>query len=128
MQVRDKGRWLVSHKNVSKYRKSVIVPSMFPSGRRFTEPTDHNGSMEVEEKHENGGNGNVEDALESSDDPATLANEQDEEVSDFPLERCMRIVPHDQNGGAFFIAVFHKRSDFPGEFKYLPSHWIFLKN
>ncbi|BFG35515.1 hypothetical protein CerSpe_217890 [Prunus speciosa] len=112
-KVRDKGRWLVSHKNVSKYRKSVIVPSMFPSGRRFTEPTDHNGSVEVEEKHENGGNGNVEDALESSDDPATLANEQDEEVSDFPLERCMRIVPHDQNGGAFFIAVFHKRSDLP---------------
>ncbi|KAM0965432.1 hypothetical protein ACFX2C_021340 [Malus domestica] len=56
-----KGRWLASHKNVRKYRKSVI-----------------------------------------------------EEVSDFPLERCMRIVPHDQNRGAFFIAVFHKHSALPG--------------
>lgn len=28
--------------------------------------------------------------------------------SNFPLHRCMRIVPHDQNSGAFFIAVLHK--------------------
>ncbi|KAM1039528.1 hypothetical protein ACFX2I_007745 [Malus domestica] len=73
---------------------------------------DANDSMEVGEKHENGGN--VEDALQSTDDHATVANEQEEEVSDFPLERCMRIVPHDQNGGAFFIAVFHKHSALPG--------------
>uniref|UniRef100_A0A1D1ZIH6 tRNA (Cytosine(34)-C(5))-methyltransferase n=2 Tax=Anthurium amnicola TaxID=1678845 RepID=A0A1D1ZIH6_9ARAE len=26
----------------------------------------------------------------------------------FPLERCLRIVPHDQNSGAFFIAVLKK--------------------
>ncbi|XP_031491987.1 uncharacterized protein LOC116258757 isoform X1 [Nymphaea colorata] len=32
------------------------------------------------------------------------------EVSNFPLERCMRILPHDQNGGAFFIAVLQKIS------------------
>ncbi|CAN6679716.1 unnamed protein product [Malus baccata var. baccata] len=112
-KIHDKGRWLPSHKNVSKYRKNVIVPSMFPSGRSFTEPTDGNDNMEVEEKHENGGNGNVEDALLSTDNPATVANEQEEEVSEFPLERCMRIVPHDQNGGAFFIAVFHKHSALP---------------
>ncbi|XP_049937076.1 uncharacterized protein LOC126410661 [Nymphaea colorata] len=30
------------------------------------------------------------------------------EVSNFPLERCMRILPHDQNGGAFSIAVLQK--------------------
>ena len=77
---------------------------------------------------ENGEYGNVEDALQSSEDAVISASEVDEEVSSFPLERCMRIVPHDQNGGAFFIAVFHKRSDLPGAFKYLPSHWIFLKN
>ncbi|KAM1418010.1 hypothetical protein ACFX1T_021368 [Malus domestica] len=107
-----KGRWLASHKNVRKYRKSVIVPSMFPSEKSFTEQMDANDSMEVGEKHENGGN--VEDALQSTDDHATVANEQEEEVSDFPLECCMRIVPHDQNGGAFFIAVFHKHSALPG--------------
>ncbi|KAM2652719.1 hypothetical protein EV2_024440 [Malus domestica] len=87
--------------------------SMFPSEKKsFTEQMDANDSMEVGEKHENGGN--VEDALQSTDDHATVANEQEEEVSDFPLERCMRIVPHDQNGGAFFIAVFHKHSALPG--------------
>ncbi|CAN6174660.1 unnamed protein product [Urochloa humidicola] len=32
------------------------------------------------------------------------------EYSDYPLHRCMRIVPHDQNSGAFFIAVLHKLS------------------
>ncbi|TVU05452.1 hypothetical protein EJB05_48616 [Eragrostis curvula] len=32
--------------------------------------------------------------------------------SNFPLHRCMRIVPHDQNSGAFFIAVFHKVAPF----------------
>ncbi|NP_001346661.1 uncharacterized protein LOC100272508 [Zea mays] len=32
------------------------------------------------------------------------------EHSDYPLHRCMRIVPHDQNSGAFFIAVLHKLS------------------
>jgi len=30
------------------------------------------------------------------------------EVSLYPLERCMRILPHDQNTGAFFIAVLQK--------------------
>ncbi|CAN6479939.1 unnamed protein product [Victoria cruziana] len=32
------------------------------------------------------------------------------EISNLPLERCMRILPHDQNGGAFFIAVLQKTS------------------
>lgn len=38
----------------------------------------------------------------------------DTEISDFPLDRCMRIMPHDQNGGAFFIAVFRKLAASPG--------------
>ncbi|XP_038990156.1 RNA cytosine-C(5)-methyltransferase NSUN2-like isoform X4 [Phoenix dactylifera] len=32
------------------------------------------------------------------------------EFSTFPLERCMRILPHDQNSGAFFISVLQKLS------------------
>nr|XP_010939686.1 tRNA (cytosine(34)-C(5))-methyltransferase isoform X1 [Elaeis guineensis] len=35
-------------------------------------------------------------------------------VSSFPLERCMRILPHDQNSGAFFIAVLQKLSHLHG--------------
>jgi multisite-specific tRNA:(cytosine-C5)-methyltransferase len=34
--------------------------------------------------------------------------------SDCPLHHCMRIVPHDQNSGAFFIAVLHKLSPLNG--------------
>lgn len=99
---------------------------MFPSGRSLAESVEHSGIMEQEEKHENGENGNVEDALQSSEDAVISANELDEEVSSFPLERCMRIVPHDQNGGAFFIAVLHKHSPLPGDI-YCQSR-IFLKN
>lgn len=38
------------------------------------------------------------------------------EVSEFPLENCMRILPHDQNTGAFFIAVFEKLSPLMGNY------------
>lgn len=41
-----------------------------------------------------------------------------EEVSDFPLERFMRLLPHDQNTGAFFIAVLQKVSPLPGNLLY----------
>lgn len=41
--------------------------------------------------------------------------EAEVEVSSLPLERCMRIVPHDQDTGGFFIAVFQKVSHFSVE-------------
>jgi multisite-specific tRNA:(cytosine-C5)-methyltransferase len=44
------------------------------------------------------------------------------EHSDYPLHRCMRIVPHDQNSGAFFIAVLHKLSPLNGNI--LPHSFI----
>lgn len=65
------------------------------------------------DKHENGIDANsiglqpVEDAFPSTDN-------LDEEVCDLPLELCMRLVPHDQNTGAFFIAVLQKVSPLPG--------------
>eukprot|EP01018_Ginkgo_biloba_P016651 Gb_17436 [translate_table: standard] len=43
--------------------------------------------------------------------------EVEEEVASLPLERCMRIMPHDQDTGAFFIAVFQKISPFTVEHK-----------
>ncbi|KAE7998034.1 hypothetical protein FH972_002613 [Carpinus fangiana] len=112
-KVRDKGTWLVSYKDVPKYRRNVIVPSMFPSGISYVEPTETNHDMELGEKHENDGNGNSEDGFKPPEDPVALADELDKEICNFPLERCTRIVPHDQNGGAFFIAVFHKHSPLP---------------
>ena len=118
MQVRDKGTWFASYKDVPKYRRSVIVPSMFPSGRCYVESTENNQDVELGEKHENGGDGNSEEGIQQSEDPVALADELDEEVSNFPLEHCMRIMPHDQNSGAFFIAVFHKLSPLPGNIGY----------
>jgi multisite-specific tRNA:(cytosine-C5)-methyltransferase len=38
------------------------------------------------------------------------------EHSSLPLHHCMRIVPHDQNSGGFFIAVLHKLSPLNGIF------------
>ncbi|PON33888.1 tRNA (C5-cytosine) methyltransferase, NCL [Parasponia andersonii] len=113
-KVRDKGVLLASYKDVSKYRRNVIVPSMFPSGRSYMEANENNiHVMEPEEKGENNGNGNGEEALHSTANSSTPADELEEEVSNFQLERCMRIMPHDQNTGAFFIAVFHKHSPLP---------------
>lgn len=72
---------------------------MFPSGKSDKGST-------------GGGNSYEEMASISSDESA-------EEVCDLPLEHCMRILPHDQNTGGFFIAVLHKVSPLPGEFEEL---------
>lgn len=50
------------------------------------------------------------------------------EHSDYPLHRCMRIVPHDQNSGAFFIAVLHKLSPLKGNIlpHSLVQHILFI--
>ncbi|KAJ4714480.1 tRNA (Cytosine(34)-C(5))-methyltransferase [Melia azedarach] len=107
-KARDKGVWLASYKDVPKFRRTGIVPSMFPSGRCHMDTTNDG------DKHENGIDANsiglqpVEDAFPSTDN-------LDEEVCDLPLELCMRLVPHDQNTGAFFIAVLQKVSPLPGQ-------------
>ena len=65
-------------------------------------------------------NGDSEDGVQAIEN--CMTNGYTEEVSDFPLERCMRIVPHDQNTGAFFIAVLQKVSPLPGNFLYYLSY------
>lgn len=117
VQVRDKSIWFASYKHVPKYRRSVIVPGMFPSGKSYMDTTDDNHRIQHEEKHDNSGNGHFEDTFCSMENSPTPADEA-HEVSDFPLERCMRIMPHDQNTGAFFIAVIHKHSPLPGVLVY----------
>ncbi|XVE83107.1 hypothetical protein DITRI_Ditri16bG0060900 [Diplodiscus trichospermus] len=102
-KVRDKGVWLASYKDVRKFRRNGIVPSMFPSGKNYVDLIDNNQKSE---------NVNSEDGAQP-DDPVSSTNNLDEEVSDLPLERCMRIMPHDQNTGAFFIAVLQKVSHLP---------------
>ncbi|KAI4317290.1 hypothetical protein L6164_025171 [Bauhinia variegata] len=109
-KVRDRGMWWVSYKNVPKSRRSVVLPSMFPSGRSYPNPVD-NPNVDMEDDVNDGTNGNSEDSVQALENPVTC--ELTEEVSEFPLERCMRIVPHDQNTGAFFIAILQKVSPLP---------------
>ncbi|KAI5396638.1 hypothetical protein KIW84_062735 [Lathyrus oleraceus] len=58
-------------------------------------------------------NGKTEDGVEALENPVT--SESADEVSAFPLEHCMRILPHDQNTGAFFIAVLQNISPLPAD-------------
>ena len=109
-QVCDKGVWLASYKDVRKFRRNGILPSMFPSGKSYLDLTDNN------QKCENGEKVKSEDGAQP-DDPVSSTDNVEEEVSDLPLECCMRIMPHDQNTGAFFIAVLHKVSNLPGKSK-----------
>lgn len=114
MQVHDKSMWFVSYKDVPKFRRSVVHPSMFPSGRSFQDIVDSNHNVDLQNDINNSVNGNSEDDTQAVENK--LTHESTEEVSSFPLERCMRIVPHDQNTGAFFIAVLQKVSPLPGNF------------
>ncbi|XP_010472227.1 PREDICTED: tRNA (cytosine(34)-C(5))-methyltransferase [Camelina sativa] len=100
-KVRDKGGWFTSYKDVPQNRRGGVLVSMFPSGKNIKDLT--NGSEETDNT-----------VVDATPDEAA------EEVSDLPLERCMRIMPHDQNTGAFFIAVLHKVSPLP-EFQEKPN-------
>lgn len=96
-KVRDKGVWLASHKDACKHGRPGIVPSMFPSGQVHVDTPDSDQKIAAGEIVEEG-------------EPADVLVS---EVSSLPLERCMRIVPHDQDTGAFFIAVLQKIAPLP---------------
>ncbi|CAA7019820.1 unnamed protein product [Microthlaspi erraticum] len=108
-KVRDKGGWFTSYKDVPQNRRGGVLVSMFPSGKNLKD------SAETTEKNENGGVNSCEDECKEADTSVVdaIPDEPVVEVSDLPLERCMRIIPHDQNTGAFFIAVLHKVSPLP---------------
>jgi multisite-specific tRNA:(cytosine-C5)-methyltransferase len=85
---------------------------MFPSGKGYQDLGDSSCDVDMEDDITSVENGKAEDGVEAVDIPAV--SESAEEVSEFPLEHCMRIMPHDQNTGAFFIAVLQKVSPLPG--------------
>ncbi|CAH2061519.1 unnamed protein product, partial [Thlaspi arvense] len=115
-KVRDKGGWFTSYKDVPQNRRGGVLVSMFPSGKNLKD------AAESTEKNENGGVDGCEDGSKETDNNVVdaISDEPVVEISDLPLERCMRIVPHDQNTGAFFIAVLHKLSPLP-EFQEKPN-------
>ncbi|KAE9601260.1 hypothetical protein Lal_00023711 [Lupinus albus] len=110
-KVYDKGTWLVSCKDVPKFRRSVILPGMFPSGGSYQDLVDSDRNADVGEDISVCPNGNSEDGLPTIEN--SVNHQSAEEVPDFPIEHCMRIVPHDQNTGAFFIAVLQKVAPLP---------------
>ncbi|KFK30577.1 hypothetical protein AALP_AA7G279900 [Arabis alpina] len=95
-KVHDKEGWYRSYKDVPKSQRDGVLRSMFPSGKSYKDDSTVHGNS-------------YQETVSISSDELT------KEVSDLPLERCMRILPHDQNTGGFFIAVFHKISTLPGE-------------
>lgn len=117
IQVRDKGEWLVSYKDITQNRRAAVVPGMFPSGKTYDDPSDADCDATAGKVGEDTVNGKPETTSPSEENHVVQAIIPEEEVSDLPLERCMRIVPHDQNTGAFFIAVLHKLSPLPGILK-----------
>lgn len=44
--------------------------------------------------------------------PTMFPREEGSELANLPLERCMRVYPHMQDTGGFFITVLEKKSDF----------------
>ncbi|KAL3683712.1 hypothetical protein R1sor_001734 [Riccia sorocarpa] len=115
--VRDKRKWLCSASEVNRHRAGAIVPSMFPSGKGWDQ-LDSNpevGSGEAVEEADNAEDGGEKDGGTEKDDEAEEVEEEvasELEVASLPLERCMRILPHDANSGGFFIAVFQKVAPF----------------
>lgn len=114
MQVRDKGVWLTSYKDVRRNRQAAATPGMFPSGKLYDEISEPDQETANGQICENS-NGTDKIGGELIDDSVAPTSNVEAEVSDLPLERCMRIVPHDQNSGAFFIAVFQKLLPLPGK-------------
>ncbi|KAK2997703.1 hypothetical protein RJ639_026583, partial [Escallonia herrerae] len=112
-KVQDKGAWSASYEDVPVTRRSGIVQSMFPCGKSFVEKSESDHATTLGDIKDKGDTGNSVDGSSLTEDPVALTDLLKEEDSTFPLEYCMRIVPHDQNTGAFFIAVFHKLSSLP---------------
>uniref|UniRef100_A0A0E0LW42 SAM-dependent MTase RsmB/NOP-type domain-containing protein n=1 Tax=Oryza punctata TaxID=4537 RepID=A0A0E0LW42_ORYPU len=98
-KVQDKGSWFQNHEDVPRDRKNVILPSMFPSNKSNQEGQSVCDDIEVNTDGISNSN-----TTKHSDSAPNITG------SNFPLHRCMRIVPHDQDSGAFFIAVLHKLS------------------
>uniref|UniRef100_A0A0D9X927 SAM-dependent MTase RsmB/NOP-type domain-containing protein n=1 Tax=Leersia perrieri TaxID=77586 RepID=A0A0D9X927_9ORYZ len=118
-KVKDKGSWFQNHEDVPDDRKNVIVPSMFPSSESTQEKPSLSGKANTDSNRSLSRNFSTEKTSKVCSDTDGVSNSNSTKHSDstsnsmgsnFPLHRCMRIVPHDQDSGAFFIAVLHKLS------------------
>ncbi|PUZ51945.1 hypothetical protein GQ55_6G231500 [Panicum hallii var. hallii] len=123
-KVQDRGSWFQTHDDVPHDRKNLVLPSMFPSSNGTEESDTVHGDVEVNIDNRSSflRNCNIEETSKINHDTDGLSINSNKKLdctsnilnSKFPLHRCMRIVPHDQNSGAFFIAVLHKFSPLNG--------------
>ncbi|XP_057431487.1 uncharacterized protein LOC130724305 isoform X2 [Lotus japonicus] len=111
-KVFDKGMSYVSCKDVPKFRRSIVLPSMFPNGGSYQDvvKSNSNCNISIGDEIADDVNGNSDDGVQEAENPVM---HDITEVSALPLDRCVRLVPHDQNTGAFFIAVLQKVSPLP---------------
>uniref|UniRef100_G3P2N6 tRNA (cytosine(34)-C(5))-methyltransferase n=1 Tax=Gasterosteus aculeatus aculeatus TaxID=481459 RepID=G3P2N6_GASAC len=58
--------------------------------------------------------------------PTMFPPTDSEKLSDMHLERCMRILPHHQNTGGFFVAVLVKKAPMPWNRRYPKHSWGFF--
>lgn len=114
--VRDRKRWLSSASKIDRHRAGAVVPSMFPSGNGW-DLSDIELSTGVSSPP-----ADVEDDAEKQEAEEAEDDEDPPEVATLPLERCMRLLPHDQDTGGFFIAVFRKIAPFKAIPKIKESH------
>ncbi|KAG2579448.1 RNA cytosine-C(5)-methyltransferase NSUN2-like isoform X3 [Panicum virgatum] len=122
-KVQDRGCWFQTHDDVPHDKKNVVLPSMFTSSNGTEGSHTVRGDVEVNiDDRSSLRNCNIEETSKNNHDMDGLPINTNKKFdctsnilnSKFPLHRCMRIVPHDQNSGAFFIAVLHKLSPLNG--------------
>eukprot|EP00271_Cylindrocystis_brebissonii_P018703 TRINITY_DN5426_c0_g2_i1.p1 TRINITY_DN5426_c0_g2~~TRINITY_DN5426_c0_g2_i1.p1 ORF type:complete len:1077 (+),score=238.17 TRINITY_DN5426_c0_g2_i1:140-3370(+) len=106
-KVKGRSEWYTSYCQAERGRNVNVGPSMFPSGNT-TGPSPAPPAEPVEV-----GNGDAnpmeEDGKEAGEGKERPDRSGDPpETCPFPLERCLRVVPHDQDTGGFFVAVMQK--------------------
>ncbi|KAL0227549.1 hypothetical protein RCL1_003693 [Eukaryota sp. TZLM3-RCL] len=93
----------------------------FPSSTEST--TEEVTSVDIDFEAQNEGEGDVTNVPEEVKRAPTVKFLKStmfppQNVDDLPLENCLRIYPHDQDTGGFFVAVFEKISELPDESKF----------
>jgi multisite-specific tRNA:(cytosine-C5)-methyltransferase len=126
--VRDKKRWYSNYSQVEPPRNggARLVPTMFPSAAAppvaaterqvADEPVpglDKSGEAVKEGDVQEGGEIEVAQGGGEGEEREEVVPEAEE--SGLPLHRSMRVVPHDQDTGGFFVAVFWKLKHLEGE-------------
>ncbi|KAI5067305.1 hypothetical protein GOP47_0017833 [Adiantum capillus-veneris] len=117
-KVRDKGLWISSYRNVDKHRVGSILPSMFPTGRgQGVVSAQDEELLPLETCEEEIAPPEGEQTSEDNTPQNREMGETEDggEIALLPLERCLRILPHDQDTGGFFVAVFRKVAALKGE-------------